>query len=147
MTMLIRRDPFTAPTLARLLDAAFSDPFFSGNAPGAGNGVDEGTLAVDVSEDERNVIVRASLPGFAKENVEAEVNDGVLTIKASHNEDNEAKDERFYRRERVVTSLSRRIALPATVTEGETRGELKDGVLTLRLPKSVKPTPRKVSIN
>ena len=58
----------------------------------------------------------------------------------------EETSERFYRRERRFGSMNRRIALPSTVVEGETKAELKDGVLTLRLPKSVKEQPRKIQI-
>ncbi len=146
MTMLVRRDPLTVPSLSRLFDVAFSEPFFSpqGNALAS---VEEGTLAIDISEDEKNVIVRASVPGFTKDDIEAEVHEGILTIKATRNEEKETNNERFYRRERSFTSMSRRVALPASVAEGETKGELKDGVLTLRLPKSTKPSPRRVSIN
>ncbi len=144
MTMLVRREPVAVPSIARLFDAAFGEPFLA--ACGACE-TDEGTLAVDISEDDTNVIVRASLPGFAKSDVQAEVHEGVLTIRATRTETSESKNERFYRRERTTASLGRRIALPASVAEGDPRGELQDGVLTLRLPKSAKATPRRVSIN
>lgn len=149
MTNLTRRDPFEAPAFGRLLNQFFNEPFFA-DAPrvaaGLQRGLEEGTLPLDVSEDERHVIVRASLPGFRKEDVDVEVHDGVLTIKAQHKEEKEEKRENFYRRERVMGSLSRRVALPSTVAEGDTQGELKDGVLTLRIPKVQQPAPRKVKI-
>ncbi|XVJ58496.1 MAG: Hsp20/alpha crystallin family protein [Tepidisphaera sp.] len=134
------------PTLipiSKFLESVFSDPFFTVSA----NGVDEGALALDISEDSKHVIVRASLPGFTKENIEAEVHDGVLTIKATQSEQSEEKSERFYRKERRFGSVSRRVALPCAVTEAEAKAEFINGVLTLRLPKSVKDAPRKVAIN
>jgi HSP20 family protein len=149
MASLIRRDPFEIPSMNRMFDRFFSEPFFSNSAtllaPVAS--AEEGTLAVDVSEDEKTVIVRASLPGFKKEDIHVEVNDGVLSIKAERSEEKEDKGENFYRKERFFGSVSRRIALPSTVTEAETRAELKDGVLTLRLPKSQKALPKKIAIN
>jgi HSP20 family protein len=149
MTSLIRRDPFETPVVNRLFNHLFNDPFF-GDMPRFGfslaTPVEEGTLALDISEDDRNVIVRASLPGFAKEDIDVEIHDGVLVIKAEHAEEKEEKGETFYRKERRVGSMSRRVALPSTVVEGETKAELKDGVLTLRLPKVSKPTPKKVKI-
>ncbi|HZW09768.1 MAG TPA: Hsp20/alpha crystallin family protein [Phycisphaerales bacterium] len=143
VTHLTRRDPFTAfppfPAFDRLLsmlgDSRFGD-----------TSLDEGTLLLDISEDDQNVIVRASLPGFAKDQIVAEVHEGILTIKAERSEESEEGDERYYRRERRVGSLSRRVALPSIVEDGEGSAEFKDGVLTLRLPKQAKASPRKIEI-
>lgn len=146
MTNLACRTGFEFPTVSRMLNSFFNDPFFRDGLPALGM-VEEGTLPLDVSEDERNVIVRASLPGFRREDVSVEVHDGVLSIKAEHNEEQEDKGETYYRRERRYGSVSRRIALPSTVLDAETRAELKDGVLTLRIPKSPKAMPKKVQIN
>lgn len=142
MRSIIRREP----TVERLLSSVFSDPFFEGTLPSLLNRSEEGTLALDVSEDDANVIVRASLPGFTKDDVNIEVHDGVLTIKAEHAEEREETGERFYRRERQFGSVSRRVALPSAVVEDDAHAELKDGVLTLRLPKTKQATPKKIAI-
>lgn len=142
---LIRRDPFEMPlpSMSRLFNQFFNDPFF---ANGGLAQIEEGTLPLDISEDDRNVIVRASVPGFRKEDIDVEVHNGVLTIKARHSEEHEEKNERFYRRERRVGSMSRRVALPSTVREDQCQATLKDGVLTLHIPKSEDSIPRKVQI-
>lgn len=140
---LMRRDVFDSPFTA--LSRFFNDPFFN-QSPLAGLSMDEGTLAVDISEDEQNVVVRASLPGFTKEDVTVHVEDGVLTINAQHTEEKEHKGEKFYRKERRTGSMSRRIALPTAVVESQTKAELKEGVLTLRLPKSTKSAPHRIQI-
>ena len=90
MMNLIRRDPFENTGLARVFGQLASEPFFSGE-------LDEGTLPLDISEDEKNVIVRASVPGFKPGDIDVEVHGGILTIKATHNEEKEEKQERFYR--------------------------------------------------
>ena len=140
MMNLIRRDAADFP---RLFSQLFSEPCFNGNSLA---NLEEGTLPLDISEDDKNVIVRASVPGFTKEDIDVEVHSGILTIKASHNEEKEEKTERFYRRERRFGSMSRRVALPSTVSENATRAQLKDGVLTLYIPKSEEALPRKVQI-
>ncbi len=144
MRTLIRRTPVEVPQFSSLLSHVLSDPFFGGLASVAD---DEGTLAVDVSEDDQSVFVRASLPGFAKEDVSIEVHDSVLSIKAEHSEEKEEKNEKFYRRERRFGSMSRSIALPSPVREGEASAELKDGVLTVRIPRVAEKTPKRISIN
>lgn len=144
-TMTLRRtDPFDL-AVGHVLNQFFNDPFICG--PTSQNRVDEGSLALDVSETDTEVIVRASLPGFRKEDVSIDVAEGVLTIKAEQAEEREEQNERFYRRERRFGSLSRRVALPTHVSESSATAQLTDGVLTLRLPKSEKAMPRKISIN
>src|SRR5437016_2389182 len=91
MMNLIRRDPTDLPT--RLFNQFLGEPFWNGADP------DEGTLPLDISEDEKHVIVRASVPGFAKEDIDVEVHNGVLTLKAARKMETEEKGERFYRRE------------------------------------------------
>lgn len=145
MAMLTRRDPFVVP-LSTMVEAMLREPLFGDGS--LSNRVEEGTLALDVSEDEASVIVRASLPGFSREDVEVEIHDGVLSIKATHVEEKEegGKGERYYRKERRVGSMSRRIALPSQVQEHGAKAELKDGVLSLRIPKVAKEQPRKIAI-
>lgn len=149
MNSIMRSSPFTIPGFDRFVSQVLSDPIFGeGRIPGGAlvASIDEGALALDVSEDDRNVYVRASLPGFRKEDVEISVHDGVLSIKAEHSEVTEEKKERYYRRERRVGSVSRRIALPSSVQEDKTGAELSDGVLTLTLPKHPKDEPRRIAI-
>jgi HSP20 family protein len=109
--------------------------------------VQDGLLAVDVSESEKDVIVRASVPGYAKDELDVELHEDVLTIKAEHAEQREESGERWHRRERRRGSFVRRVQLPEGLVEGEVNAELKDGVLTLRLPKSPKSQPRKIPIS
>lgn len=146
MTSIIRRDPFFTemPAFGRLVSQFLSEPFWNDVAMPS---IEEGNLALDISEDDKFLYVRASLPGFRKEDVDVEVHDGVLSINAQRTEETESKNERFYRRERRMSSVSRRIALPVAVNEQDTRAELRDGVLTLRLPKTERAQGHKVRIN
>jgi HSP20 family protein len=148
MNLTIRR-PFhtTIAPIDQIVDQLMGSPFFGFNGAGPSASIEEGNLALDISETPTQVIVRASVPGFSKEQIDVEVHDGVLTIKAEKSETTEEKGETFYRRERRTGSLSRRVALPSVQFEGDPKAELKDGVLTLALPKSAKATPQKVRIN
>lgn len=96
MTLLARREPRDLFSFPMIWDRFFNEPFLQ---TGAGT-IDEGTLPLDVSEDDKNVILRASLPGFKKENIEIEIHDVVLVVKATQEEEKEEKGETFYRRER-----------------------------------------------
>ena len=141
---MMQSDPLTMlPSLGRLFSGGFPDPMMAAFMPL----LEEGNLPVDIAEDDKNFVVRASLPGFKKEEVQAEVKDGVVAITARRAEEREKSGERFYRRERRVGSVSRRVALPAEVNEEAVTARLTDGVLTLTLPKAAKAAARKVNIN
>lgn len=144
MNGLMIRDPFELGTMARVFDRFFNDPAFGVGERAAMPEI--GALALDVSEDDASIIVRASLPGFAREDVHIETHQGVLTISASKTEEREERGERYHRRERRTGSVSRSVALPESVVEDRAEAELKDGVLTLRLPKAPQAQKRKISI-
>jgi HSP20 family protein len=148
---LMRQDPLmgtlpAARMMDRLMERFFNEPFTADG--GVGGLLEEatGTLALDVAEDEKTVIVRASLPGFKNDEIDVEVQNGVLSINAQHKEEHEEKGERYVRRERRFGSVSRRIALPIHVKEDECEAELSNGVLTLRIPRSEEAMPRKIRI-
>lgn len=138
------RDPFRVgfPNFSN-----FFRGFFDDEEMGLRPMLEEGSLAVDVSQGkEGETIVRASLPGFRKEDVQLSVHNGVLDIRAESKQEEETKDERFYRRERRISSLSRRIALPGNPTGDDVQAELKDGVLTVKVPGTTKNGPKQISI-
>jgi len=141
---IVRRDPFELGGLRQMMERMFEEPFF--RTPATAAGWDEGTLPVDISESEGKLVVRASLPGFKKEDIDVQVNDGVLSIKAEHNEETETRNEKFYRRERRYGSVSRRIALPGIVHDAPVSAQLKDGVLTLSIEVPEKARPKQIEI-
>jgi HSP20 family protein len=130
------------PSMRQLMDRFFDEPFFRAPTRGA----DDGTLDVDISEKDHQLIVRASVPGFKKEDIEVQVHQGVLSINAKHNEETEEKGETFYRKERRYGSVSRRIALPGIVQDAPVDAELKDGVLTLRIQVPEQARPKQIEI-
>ena len=133
--------------LIKVLDRFFAEPFAVAAPVAAVARAEAGYLPVDVSETDTQVIVRASAPGFRKGEVEAEIHDHVLTIKAEHKEEREESGERFFRKELRQSAMSRRIAMPTEVVAGEVAAELRDGILTLRIPKAPQATPRKIKID
>lgn len=148
MNVIACREPRNVFAVPGLVNRLFNDPFFANGLGGgeAPSPVDEGPLALDVSENESSLIVRASLPGFRKEQIDVEVHDGILSIKATHADEKADQAETYLRRERRTRTLFRRVALPNTVEGTQADAELKDGVLTLRLAKTPEAQPRKVAI-
>ncbi len=152
---VVRRDPFTAlegaSPFCRVFDRVFDDPFFraAGFGPtGFGAASDEGTLALDLYEKDGALKVEASLPGYRKEDIDVQVHDGILSIKAQRSSESEEgeRGSKFYRRERSWGSVSRRVALPGIVKDASVAAELKNGVLTLSIPLPEKAQPKQIEI-
>ena len=83
------------------------------------------------------------LPGFDKENVQIELNDGYLTINASTNEEKEDKDENgtFLRKERFVGSCRRSFYVGDDVSEDDISAKFENGILSINVPKKELPKP------
>ena len=115
--------------------------FFSDNALGE--------FKADIQEDGDNFVLEADLPGFKKEDIHVDIEDGYLTISAERNSESEKKDDKgnFVRRERSYGSFSRSFDVSSVKTDDIT-GEYKDGVLTLTMPKKEEnvPTSRRIDI-
>ena len=139
--IMVRRDPFVG--MRQVMDRLFDESFFR---PIHTHSWDEGTLPVDIYERDGKLQVRASLPGFNKDDIDVQVHEGVLSIDAKLAAEDETGEGRWYRRERHISSVSRRIALPDVVQDAEVDAELADGVLTLSLPLQAKPQPRQIEI-
>lgn len=106
----------------------------------------EHAIPVDVLESKTGEYsVRASLPGFARDNVEVSFSEGILSIRGSRNEAAPEGDVEVLLRERTQGLFSRRIKLPKASGDGIT-AELKDGVLTVNLRRAAEPQPRTINI-
>lgn len=143
MFELMKRDPMFNRNIRDLMNFVRNDPFFGMPTEGAW---EDGNLALDVSEGDGEIIVRASLPGFKKDEIDVSVQNGVLTIKAEHTEEEETKKEKFYRKERRYGSVYRTMTLPGNVTDTNAKAELKDGVLTLHIPEEEKAKPKRIAV-
>ncbi len=91
-------------------------------------------LKTDIREADGAYILDCELPGFAREDVTAEIKNGYLTIRAERKSENENKNETYLRRERTWGSFSRTFDLEGIDAEAIT-ASFKDGVLSLNLPK------------
>lgn len=104
-----------------------------------------GTFPVDIREDSETVTIEADLPGFIKDNIEVNVEDGVLTISAQR-EDQRPEDGQTHLAERRHTQVARRFTVPKSVDESKVQAKLANGVLHLTLHKREEVKPRKIEV-
>ena len=94
-------------------------------------------MLTDVKEHEDHYDVQIDLPGFRKEDINVELNDGYLTITANKGHEQEEKDKagKIIRQERYSGSMSRSFYVGDALTAEEIHGKYEGGVLTLAIPK------------
>ncbi|WP_440947385.1 Hsp20/alpha crystallin family protein [Methanosarcina sp. T3] len=107
-----------------------------------------GTFAplTDVAEEDNKVIVTTDLPGIDRENVELSLKDNFLVISASKGKEEETEKEGYLRKERSFMRYYREIPLPEGVTEEGATAQLKNGVLTVTVPKTKALTEKRILI-
>ena len=103
--------------------------------------------AVDIYQEENNIVITAELPGVDKEHLTVDVKERVLTLKGERSGDNEVNKEHFYRRERVYGTFERAFTLPAEVDPDKIQADFKDGVLKINVPRSEKEQPKQITIH
>jgi HSP20 family protein len=102
--------------------------------------------AADISESEKEYLVKAELPGVKREDVKLTVDDGVITISGERRQEKEEKDEKRHRVERLYGTFTRSFTLPENVDAKAIRAESKEGVLYVHLPKTTAEKPKTVQI-
>ncbi len=111
-----------------------------------GESVAEWLPAVDVIDEKDKLRIKADLPGVDKNNVEVNIEDGVLTIKGERKQEKEEKDKNYYRRECFYGVFERSISLPAEVDIEKAEANYKDGVLEIILPKKEEAKPKQLKL-
>ncbi|MFO7849967.1 MAG: Hsp20/alpha crystallin family protein [Spirochaetia bacterium] len=138
-----RRDPFSAlqSEINRLFDR---DVWNWGDMPD----LFEGDMfpSLDVKDKEDNLEVRCDLPGVDKKDVDISVSGNTLTIKGEKSEEKEDKESTYYRKESWSGSFQRSVTLPDSVNPDKADATMKDGVLTLTLPKKEEEKRKKINV-
>jgi HSP20 family protein len=91
--------------------------------------------AVDISEDESAISIKADLPEVDRKDIEVSVENGMLTIRGERKREKEDKKKNYHRIERSFGSYVRSFSLPESVDKDKIAAECKNGVLTVTLPK------------
>lgn len=108
--------------------------------------VAEWSPLVDISEDEKEYLVKAELPEVKKEDVKLTVQDNVLSITGERKYEKEEKGKKYHRVERSYGSFMRSFTLPEDADGSKVSAEYKDGVLKVHLPKSEKAKPKSIEV-
>jgi HSP20 family protein len=134
-----RWDPF------RMLDALLRPALYSGDW--AGQSTTEFIPRFDVKETKDGFVFKADLPGVKESDLEVSLNGGQLTISGAREEESRQEGERYYAIERSHGTFARTFSLPDSVDSDHVTAELKDGILTVTVPKKPESQPKKITLS
>ncbi len=138
---LVRWSPFRElEEMQRNLSRILDDASFGGTETG------QWLPAVDIRETDDALLVEAELPGIDKKDVNVEVKDGVLTISGERKFEKDVKEENVHRIERSYGRFVRSFSLPTNVDTDKVEATMKDGVLSVRLPKKESAKPKAITV-
>ena len=102
--------------------------------------------AVEILERDGNLVVRADVPGLEKDDINVELEDGLLVISGERRYEHEERKSGIYRSERAYGRFYRTIPLPDGVDRERANATFKDGVLEIALPMAERPQPRRLEV-
>jgi len=146
---IVRWEPFAEmdSLFNRLMPTLFNQRWPS--RPGSSNGgTFEWAPSANISETDKEYLIRAELPAVRKEDVKVTVDEGMITIEGERKQQKEDKNEKMHRIESFYGHFTRSFSLPESVDQNAIRCDSKDGVLTVHIPKvqSPKQEPKHIKV-
>ena len=107
---------------------------------------EEGQLTVDVYQTDDDIVIKSTIAGVTADDLDISITNDMVTIKGNRSSDEKIKQSDYYYRELYWGAFSRSIILPEEIDADNAKASMKNGVLTIRLPKLAKSRIKKVKI-
>jgi HSP20 family protein len=107
---------------------------------------EEGQLTVDVFQTPEEFVIKSTVAGVNAEDLDIDIRDDMVTIRGFRKKDEEVAEEDYLYQECFWGAFSRTVILPETIDAGRAKASLKNGILTIRLPKLSRTSQKKVAI-
>jgi HSP20 family protein len=154
MTMLARWEPFKGcldrwkelEDMEKGLSTYLGRPAVRTEAGKEAMTAAEWSPLVDITEDDKEYLIKADLPDVKKEDVKLTVQDDVMSISGERKYEKEEKGKKYQRVERAYGSFMRSFTVPEDADGSKVSAEYKDGVLNVHLPKSEKAKPKSIEV-
>jgi HSP20 family protein len=144
MSTLNRWEPFRATTgLESQVNRIFSELFDRSQE----SNLTSWAPAVDIFENEHELVVKADLPDVRPEELDIRVENNILTIRGERKFEKKVDEKNYLRVERSYGSFARSFSLANTVNSEAIKADYKDGVLTLLIPKREEAKPKQIKVS
>src|SRR4030042_4234007 len=125
-------------------------PMRASSAPmereGSWGGDAEGQLTIDVYQTESEIVIKSTIAGVKPEDLDVSINNDMVTIKGERKNEEEIMGENYYYQECYWGQFSRSVVLPVEVLAEKAEASLKNGILTIRLPKADMTKAKKIQV-
>lgn len=143
MSNLTRWEPFRDMVSMRKDMDRLIDEFFT--IPGTTQ-AGWGLPIVDLYQTENEIVVKATLPGLDPKDLDIQITGEVLTIRGEVSAEEAKEGVKYHLREHRYQSFSRSLTLPSAVISEKANAEMKNGILTLTLPKAEESQPKVITV-
>jgi len=106
----------------------------------------EGQLTIDVYQTENDIVIKSTIAGVKPEHLDVGISNDMITIKGERETEEEISEENYYYQECYWGSFSRSVVLPTDVLTDKIDATLKNGILTIRLPKADTTKTKKIQV-
>ncbi|MAF20850.1 MAG: hypothetical protein CMI55_04200 [Parcubacteria group bacterium] len=106
----------------------------------------EGQLTIDVYQTSNEVVIKSTIAGVSPEDIDITMTNDMITIKGTRQKDEDVKEEDYYYQECYWGPFSRSIILPVDVEVDQAQASMKNGILTIKLPKIEKIKTKRIEI-
>jgi HSP20 family protein len=127
------------------LDSLFELPFWS-NFQRQAQLFSGWSPALDIYQNNDNIVAQIELPGMRKEDIEISLQDSTLIISGERKAEN-GEGDKAERTERYVGKFRRSVSLPTMVDANKVTASYRDGILTVTLPKAEEAKPKQIQVN
>lgn len=106
----------------------------------------EGQLNIDMYQTKDNVIIKSTIAGVRPEDIDITVANDMVTVKGSRRKEEAVAQEDYFYQECYWGSFSRSVIVPVDIDSEHIEADLKDGILTIIVPKAAKAKTKKVKV-
>lgn len=106
----------------------------------------EGQLTIDVYQTDNDIVIKSTIAGVKPEDLDVSINNDMLTIRGERKNDEQVMEENYYYQECYWGSFSRSVILPIDVMADKIEASMKNGILTVRMPKAESNKSKKIQV-
>lgn len=136
-----KREIFSAPE-----EPAISYPVRNDNFSQSQQDENEGQLTIDVYQTENDIVIKSTIAGVKPEDLDVSINNDMITIRGERRQDEQISQENYYYQECYWGGFSRSVILPVDVLPEKIEASMKNGILTIRLPKADTTRTKKIQV-
>jgi HSP20 family protein len=140
-SIAMREEPMT---FAVREEETWTQSSFASNEPESDNA--EGQLTIDVYQTENDIVIKSTIAGVKPEDLDVSINNDMVTVKGERKNEEVVENGNYYYQECYWGSFSRSVLLPVDVIPEKADASLKNGILTIRLPKADTTKTKKIQV-